>query len=333
MLDDEGLAKLHTNQRLLVLELQKRGVDVRILSLEEEWLEAECNGHKEFILDRDSSINPYAVSVIAGDKYKTKRLLQRAGISVVKGNQFTHRQMDDALVYAQDLGFPIVVKPVFGSHGYDVNMDLLNLVQVKTAIDSVVESIGRRHFLIEEQFEGKEYRVFITREGDYAVLHRDPSHVIGDGVKTIRKLAEEETAKRDPKKTSLCPIMLDEVVDEYLARRDKDLNYVPQAGEKVYLRHNSNVAHGGTCEDFTDKVHSSVIEVSKKTLDVFHSLPYAGVDFLTKDVFAEQTPDMYRILEVNTVPGFKMHMYPSKGEPRNIAVYVADMMFPETRED
>jgi cyanophycin synthetase len=228
------------------------------------------------------------------------------------------------------LGFPIVVKPVFGSHGNDVNMDLENLCDVKAGIDSVVSSIGKRPFLVEEQFEGKEYRVFVTKKGDYAVLHRDPSHIIGDGKHNIKTLANIETKKRDPKKTSLCPIQLDDVVIKYLAKSQIDLSYVPKSGEKIYLRHNSNVAHGGTCEDFTDKIHPSVLEIAKKALKQFHGLPYAGIDFMTKDILLPQTPSMYRILEVNTVPGIKMHMFPDKGKSRNLAIYIVDIMYPET---
>ena len=167
MLDKKELAKLHTNQRLLVIELQERGVDINILSLEQELLEADYNGHKEFLFDRDSSINPYPAIIISGDKYLTKKLLHRADISAVKGEQFYADQTEQALLYAQDLGFPIVVKPTFGSHGHGVNMDLENLCDVKEAIDSLVKEIGpNRGYIVEEQFEGKEYRVFITQNGD-----------------------------------------------------------------------------------------------------------------------------------------------------------------------
>lgn len=53
---------------------------------------------------------------------------------------------------------------------------------------------------------------------------------------------------------------------------------------------------------------------------------------MSKDIVAEQTSDMYNIVEVNTVPGIHMHMKPSEGTPRNVAKYMVDMIFPETRE-
>ena len=335
MLSDKDLSKLHTNQRLLVKELQGRGVEVKILDNSIELLEAKYDGHKELILDRDSSINPYAASVVAGDKYLAKKLLRRAGISVTQGEAFFSDQEDDALCYAQRIGYPVVVKPTFGSHGHGVNMDLDNLCKVKYAIENVTQSIGsKRSYLIEEQFEGKEYRVFITKNRDFAVLHRDPAHVVGDGKRTIEQLANEESHKRmNPRDNCLCPIMLDDLAQEYLKKTGKDFNYTPQNNEKVYLRHNSNVAMGATCEDFSDKVHPSVIEISKQALDVFHGLPYAGMDFLSKDITVEQDGDSYVLIEVNSVPGIHMHMRPGSGKPRNVAKYIVDMMFPETKGD
>jgi cyanophycin synthetase len=332
MLTEKELQKLHTNQRLLVKELQSRSVNVEVLASDIELLEAELDSHKEIILDRDSSINPYAVSVVCGDKFLAKKLLQRANISVPVGEVFSFDELTEALTYAQDNKFPLVVKPVFGSHGYDIHMDLENLVEVKDAIIKFHNSLGSKPFIIEQQAEGEEYRIFITKNGDYAVLHRDPSHVFGDGESTLKQLAEKETDLRmNPRTNCLCPILLDDTVDIYLASKGLSLDFIPDKDSKIYLRHNSNVAMGATCEDFTDKVHESVIDVCKKTLDVFHGLPYAGVDLMSKDITKEQTPDMYKILEVNSVPGLHMHYSPSSGKSRNLAKHIVDIMFPETR--
>ena len=331
-MNEAELKGLHSNQRLLVQELQARGVDVRILRHEMELLEANYGSHRELILDRDSSINPYPASVIAGDKALAKEFLKAAGISVPMGDNFNGEQITEALLFAQRIGFPLIAKPCFGSHGDNVHTDLENLSMVDKAIGEIVDSIGkRREFLIEEQFEGAEHRVFITKRGDYAVLQRDPAHVIGDGTKTIEQLANDETYKRThPRSNSLCPILIDNEVSKFLAKHGMALNSVPKQNQKVYLRRVSNVAKGGVCEDFTDKVHPSVIDIAKRALAVFPGMPYAGVDILIKDSSQQQTPNSYVVLEVNSVPGIHMHINPGIGQARNVAKYLADMMFPET---
>ena len=118
----------------------------------------------------------------------------------------------------------------------------------------------------------------------------------------------------------------------YMKKNNISMEDIPKENQKVYLRHNSNVAKGGLCIDFTDKIHSSVIENCKKILDIFSGLSYVGIDYMSKDITANQTADMYNIVEVNTVPGIHMHMRPSEGEPRNVAKYMVDMIFPETKE-
>jgi cyanophycin synthetase len=337
MLSKEELKKLHTNQRLLVMELQKRNVDCKIVDLNLELLLASYNGHKEFLLDRDSSITPYAASVIAGDKALSKSLLIENDVSVPKGQAFNPDEINQALIYAQRSGFPLVAKPVFGSHGDDVYMNLENLLDVKLAIDKIQKR--PRQFLIEEQFFGKEYRIFVTKDKKCAILHREPAHVIGNGKDTIETLAKKESENRMketddnlfPRKNSLCPIQLNEEAKRYLKRSNLDFLYVPQNKEKVYLQATSNVAKGGVCIDYTDIVHPSVIDISYKALKTFPGLPYAGIDFLSKDITKKQEPNDYRILEVNTVPGIHMHMRPGRGKSRDVATYIADLVFPETK--
>ena len=68
MLNKSELLKLHTNQRLLVMEMQERGINVDIIYKDIELIRAEYGKHIEWILDRDSSITPYSVSIICGDK-------------------------------------------------------------------------------------------------------------------------------------------------------------------------------------------------------------------------------------------------------------------------
>lgn len=332
MLDNSELLKLHTNQRLLVNEMQSRGINVDIIYKEMELIKAEYGEHIEWILDRDSSITPYSVSIVCGDKYLTKKILQNNGISVPSGEKFLPNEWELSILYAKKIGFPIVIKPVFGSHGDDIYMDIENEYELKEIVKNVFVNTLNKPFIIEKQFDGKEYRVFLTRDGNFAVLHREPAHIIGDGEHTILELIEKENNKRKERTNCLCPIAIDEITDIYMKKNYISLKDIPNKDEKVYLRHNSNVAKGGLCIDYTDIVHSSVIENCKKILNTFSGLAYVGIDYMSKDITANQTEDMYNIVEVNTVPGIHMHMKPSEGQPRNVAKYMVDMIFPETKE-
>lgn len=332
MLSPDILKRLHTNQRLLVLELQERGVEVSPLDPDIELLELKYRGHSEYLLDRFSNIFPYTQVELTRDKCLAKFLLQRAGLHVSEGKIFDCEQVPAALKYAAEVGFPVVIKPNWGSHGDGVYMDIVNKKHLEEIIQKFLIQFGRgMPFLVEKQFEGKEHRIFITKSGAYAAVHRDPAHVIGDGKRSIKELAELETKKRlADRSTCLCPIVLDEVVDAHLLKSGKTLDSVPKKGELVYLRKVSNVAKGGDCNDATEQIHPSVIEIAKKVMKVFDGIPFAGIDFLTVDPGIAQNKNTYRILEVNPNPGFSLHMKPGRGKPRNVAKLVADLMFPET---
>lgn len=332
MLDNSELLKLHTNQRLLIEEMQSRGINVNIIYREIELIKAEYGNHIEWILDRDSSITPYSVSIICGDKYITKKILEQNGISVPIGEKFLPSEWELSIIYARKIGFPVVVKPVFGSHGDNIYMDIENEEELRDIVQKVFVNRLKKEFIIEKQFDGKEYRVFLTKEGNYAVLHREPAHIIGDGEHSILELINAENEKRKERINCLCPIAIDEITESYMKKNNISMRYIPDKNEKVYLRHNSNVAKGGLCIDYTDKIHSSVIENCKKILETFSGLSYVGIDYMSKDILAEQTADMYNIVEVNTVPGIHMHIRPSEGKPRNVAKYMVDMIFPETKE-
>lgn len=325
---------LHSNQKILIYEMLKRGISVEVLDEKLELIKASYNGHDELIYDRDSSIMPYNVSVLAGDKGITKKILQSNGISVPMGETFNISDCDYILKAFEIFDCPVVLKPTFGSHGYDV---YTNITSKKELIDSIKKIIRDRGIktkvLIEEYFPAKEYRVFVTRNRDYAVLHRDPAHVFGDGVKTIKELIDEENYNRmHPRTNALCEILVDEEMHKYIESNGITIDYIPSKNEKVYLRPNSNVAMGGICEDYTDRVHPSVIDVGMRVLDAFPGLPYVGIDYMTNNIEEEQNDYSYRIIEVNTVPGVHMHFRPAIGKPQNIAKYMVDMIYPETKD-
>lgn len=324
---------LHSNQKILIYEMLKRGISVEVLDEKLELIKASYNGHDELIYDRDSSIMPYNVSILAGDKGITKKILQDNGISVPIGETFNSNKIDYILEAFKILDCPVVIKPVFGSHGYDVYANLKTEKEVIDSIKKIIKNKGNTTILIEEYFKAKEYRVFITKNKDYAVLHRDPAHIFGNGINTIKELIEIENYKRmHPRKNALCEIFVDEELYNYINKNGLNMNTIPKNGEKVYLRENSNVAMGGVCEDYTDIVHPSVIDIGMKVLSSFPGLPYVGIDFMTNSIDQKQNDESYRIIEINTMPGIHMHFRPAIGKPQNIAKYIVDLIYPETKE-
>lgn len=325
---------LHSNQKILIYEMLRRGIQVEVLDESLELIRTSYQGHEELIYDRDSSIMPYNVSILAGDKGITKEILFKAGIRVPTGAVFSANYKSDILKAFEILNCPVVLKPVFGSHGYDVYTDLRTKEDVVMALAKIVKVKGERaKIVIEEYFKAQEYRVFVTKNRDYAVLLRDPAHIYGDGKSTIRELIEQENyCRMHPRTNALCEILVDEEMERYMNKNGLKMSDIPKAGKKVYLRPNSNVAMGGICEDYTERVHPSVIDIGMRVLDAFPGLPYVGIDYMTNSIMEAQNDDSYRIIEINTVPGVHMHFRPAIGKSQNIAKYMVDLIYPETKE-
>jgi cyanophycin synthetase len=167
------------------------------------------------------------------------------------------------------------------------------------------------------------------------VAERVPAHVVGDGRRTVRELAEE--INRDPKRDrynpdqTLVPLPLDDLTAACLARGGRTLDTVPAAGERVQLRATANVSTGGTSVDRTDEIHPRnaalcALAVAAVGLDI------AGIDVLTPDISVPFRENGATIIEVNASPGIRMHTHPDEGVPRDVPGAVLDMLYPPGAE-
>jgi cyanophycin synthetase len=122
-------------------------------------------------------------------------------------------------------------------------------------------------------------------------------------------------------------LALDEQAMGLLEKRGYTPQTVPAAGETVYLRLTANLSTGGTAADMTDVVHPDNAEMAVRAIKAI-GLDVGGVDFLTPDITQSYKDIGGAICEVNAAPGFRMHMAPSEGRPRDVAGRVIDMLFP-----
>ena len=125
----------------------------------------------------------------------------------------------------------------------------------------------------------------------------------------------------------LTRLELDKTAIEHLAKVGYDENSVPDEGEIVFLRSTANLSTGGTAVDVTDIVHPDNREMAQRAVKAI-GLDIGGVDFLSADISRSYKDNRAGICEVNAAPGFRMHVAPSEGKPRDVAGAVMDMLFP-----
>ena len=252
---------------------------------------------------------------IAQDKDLSKRLLRAAGVPVPFGRPVSHP--DEAWTVAREIGLPVVVKPVDGNQGKGVSVNVMTREHMDVAY-SAAEQIG--NVMVEKFLPGNDYRLLVVGDRLVAAARRDPPHVIGDGVLTVKALVDKVNA--DPKRgeghaTSLTRIRFDDIAVARLALQQLAPDSVPVKGRRVILRNNANLSTGGTATDVTDDVHP---EVAARAVDAARNvgLHVCGVDIVTESVLRPLEEQNGGIVEVNAAPGLRMHLSPSYGKGRPV---------------
>ena len=269
---------------------------------------------------------PYIAVELASDKEETNKILAGLGLPVPR--QVLVQHQDRAIEAARKIGFPVVTKPYNGNHGRGISIGLRTDEEVAQGFQAAKEH--SRSVIVETFLEGDDHRLLVVNGELVAATKRTPGQVIGDGVHTVAQLVEQVNA--DPRRgvgheKVLTRIELDAQADMMLARQQLTPESVPAAGQAVPLRSTANLSTGGTATDVTDIIHPDNRDMAVRAIRAI-GLDVGGVDFLSKNI-AESYRDIGGgICEVNAAPGFRMHVAPSEGTPRDVAGPVIDMLFP-----
>ena len=263
---------------------------------------------------------------IACNKEQTKKMLDAASIPVANGGICVDEEDLDEVI--KKIGYPIVIKPLDGNHGKGAS---INIKTREDAVDGLAYAKKYSHRVIVEKFiTGYDFRVLIIDNKLVAAAKREPAHVKGDGQHTIQQLIDE--INKDPRRgygheNILTQIDVDRDTNDLLEKLNYTLETVLKKGEVVYLKSTANLSTGGTSIDVTDMMHPENIFLCERISRVI-GLDICGVDIMAENLTQPLKENGGCILEVNAAPGFRMHLAPSEGLPRNVAAPVIDMLYP-----
>ena len=263
---------------------------------------------------------------LACDKEATKRILANAGIPVPRGTVINFLDdLDEAIETVG--GFPIVIKPLDGNHGRGISIDIQSKEEAVAGYDAARQV--SRAVIVERYYVGRDHRVLVVDGKLVAVAERVPAHVIGDGKTSIFDLIDE--TNKDPNRGEghdniLTKIELDRTSYQLLEKQGYTLNTVLPKDKICYLRATANLSTGGNAVDRTDEIHPENVWLAQRIVKII-GLDIAGIDIVTSDISRPLREVDGVIVEVNAAPGFRMHIAPSQGIPRNVAAAVLDMLF------
>ena len=263
---------------------------------------------------------------VACDKEDTKFLLEEAEVPIPKGDIVRSEEgLKEAINY---IGFPVVVKPISGNHGRGITTDINDIDEALVAFEAAKKV--SRAIIVEKYITGEDYRLLVIDHKLVAAAKRTPAHVIGDGKSTIRQLVDK--VNEDPRRgygheRVLTMIDIDDLTKSILKEKDYTEDTVIAKDEVLNLKDTANLSTGGTSTDVTDVVHPYNVFMAERISRII-DLDICGIDIMTNDI-GQPLPDTSgAVLEVNAGPGFRMHLAPSYGLPRNVAAPVIDMLYP-----
>ncbi len=277
---------------------------------------------RSFLESRVGDESWIAVS-LSVNKLQSLQAFQQAGIPVGKFSVVS--SPEHAVMAAQSIGYPLVIKPVDGGKGVDVWPGIAN--------ESALIPIARRFaaesrpMLLQSHFAGDGYRLLVVDGRFVAAARLIPASVVGDGDKSVAQLIEETNA--DPNRGRgfsrlRCVIELDESMNFLVADQGLNLSDIPAAGRRVWLKKTSNIHTGGTAEDVTDIIHPDNKFIAERASRKV-GLRVAGVDFLTTDITRSWRETGGGICEINRSPGLRPHW--NADPDRDVVGPIVDALF------
>ncbi|MEK4306345.1 acylphosphatase [Oceanobacillus sp. M60] len=259
------------------------------------------------------------------DKEETKAFLEQGNVPVPKGKTL---ETDEAIIdYANEIGYPVIIKPLKGSMGKGVYTNIDNEAELTAVLKELRNSYSYRQYIVEKHYDGKEYRVYVVGDKVIGATNRIPANVVGDGINTIEKLIElkNNERKKNPYLATK-PIEVDYEVNSMLKRAAYTVESIPAKEEQVFLREKSNLSTGGDPIEATDELTDEVKQIAVDALKALPSLPHAGLDIIVN-------PEDNRkgvVLEINGTAEIGFHLFPLEGKAKDVPGAIMDYYFPET---
>lgn len=327
----QRMRELREDERLgpstgaIIKEAEQRGIPWMRLNKHSLCQLGYASNQKQIQATITSQTSNIAVE-IACDKEETKEMLEKEMVPIPKGKSIQLEQ--DLLAVIKEIGFPLVVKPIDGNHGRGITTSISNEKDAITAFNKA-KAVSST-VIVEKHIEGNDYRLLVINFKLVAAAKKTAAHVIGDGEKSIQDLIN--LVNTDPRRgygheNVLTQIDIDQLTLDQLTAKGKTLASVLAKGEVLLLRDTGNLSTGGTAEDVTDGVHPSNIFMAERIARLIN-LDICGIDLMTTDIGLPLADTGGAVIEVNAAPGFRMHLAPTSGLPRNVAAHVIDMLYP-----
>lgn len=243
---------------------------------------------------------PYIGVAIAKDKARTNRFLRNIGCPVPRHAEV--KNLEEALQVAEQIGWPVVVKPADQDRGLGARADLRTPEDLSAAFDHA--STLSQRIIVEKHIEGSEFRLTVLHGELFWAHERLPAMVTGDGKLSIKALIEAENQRRAENFsffTGLSPIQMSQDDYHFLQENGWSIDNTPLIGQEIRLHRVPVAATGGSGRPVFDSVHPDNKYLAERIAQYFR-LDIAGIDMIMPDITRSWKEIGGAITEVNAMP-------------------------------
>ena len=265
-------------------------------------------------------LNTAGAKAICNDKETTRLMLQRRGIPVPQGRSFNNGDFETAHIYAEQLGYPVVVKPAMGTMGIGVKAGIQNEVELFRAFEHLKTSrLANQGFIVEKHIEGEEYRILVIGDEVVAAVRREAASVVGDGIHNVAELIlRKNKFRRTNPQLASSPIIYTADSQHLLEEQALTLSSVVEKNRFVKLASTSNISVGGDSREVLDTLHPSILSASIEAVRAVPGLNYCGVDFILPNPKLALDEQSAGICELNAQAASGTAEYPLFGPSRPV---------------
>lgn len=253
-------------------------------------------------------------------KSTTKSVLADGGLRVPSGMIIGNKEKVN--LTKTKLRTPLIVKPDDSSRAIGLSWNIRSQAELDKAIIFARKADNR--IIIEEKFEGDEFRVLVYKDKVISAVHKIPATVVGDGISSIKTLIENF----DKTRAEGFKINVDKIVRQTLRENGLTMSSVLPKGRSLKLRNNVNMSDGGRCVNKTKEFTKEYKDICVKAVSLLN-IEMGGVDIIIKNM---KNPKAYVILEVNPNPYINMHEASLvEGTPVDVSAIILKSLFPNLR--